>query len=227
MDFLGNLNGRASRFFALKTIAFLWGTVSQADRFLDDIDESGAFFKLAAARDNLRILDVSHNLDLIKRLNLPVILEFMPPGALSPRYLALIENSGDRMVLKGGEKEKTISVPAAKMRSYWTGEAYIPWRNFFNCNGDVPISAPKESVFTLKMLLLDIGFKDIKPDYDYDDATKETIIQIQEKHGIKVDGIVGAQTKIVIYNAKKGLKIPHIIFPDHSPADKNRGIEEH
>jgi hypothetical protein len=96
------------------------------------------------------------------------------------------------------------------MKSYWTGTAYILWKDFLNCSGDIPIDAPKESVLTLKMLLCDIGFKEIRLDDIYDNTTRNAVEKLQEKHGIKVDGIVGAQTKIVIYNEKKELSIPHI-----------------
>ena len=132
----------------------------------------------------------------------------------------------NEMILKGGEKDEVISVEPAKMQSYWSGNAYILWKNFFNYSGDIPLDAPTESVFALKMLLRDIGFKEIKLDNLYDDFTRETIKRIQEKHGIDIDGIVGARTKIVIYNEKKELKIPHIRSLNDSSADKNQGTGE-
>jgi peptidoglycan hydrolase-like protein with peptidoglycan-binding domain len=76
------------------------------------------------------------------------------------------------------------------------------------------------------MLLRDIGFKEIKLDNLYDDFTRDTIKKIQEKHSIEVDGIVGARTKIVIYNEKKELKIPHIRSLNDSSGDKNQGTRE-
>jgi general secretion pathway protein A len=222
-DFLGSLTSRSSRFSAVKTAISLWETAPGLNPYLDDIDDDNAFFRFAAARNNFHILVVNNDLDLVKKLNLPAVLAFLPPKAMSPRYLTLVKMTGNEMILKGGEKDEVISVEPAKMQSYWSGNAYILWKNFFNYSGDIGLDAPAESIFTLKMLLRDIGFKDIKPDNLYDDFTRETIKKIQEKHGIEVDGIVGARTKIVLYNEKKELKIPHLQSLNESSADNNQG----
>lgn len=225
-DFLGSLTHRSSRFSAVKTAISLWETDPRLNLYLDDIDDDNTFFQFAAARNNFHILVVNNDLDLVKKLNLPAVLGFLPPDAMSPRYLTLVKMSENEMTFKGGEKNEIISVEPAKMQSYWSGNAYILWKNFFNFSGDIPLNAPEESVFTLKMLLRDIGFKEIKPDNLYDDFTMETIKKIQEKHGIQVDGIVGARTKIVIYNEKKELKIPHIRSLNDSSTNKNQGTRE-
>ena len=225
-DFLGTLTSRSSRFTAVKTAISLWQTVPGLNPYLEDIEDDNTFFRFAAARDNFNILVVNKDLDLVKKLNLPAVLAFLPAGTISPRYLTLVKMTGNEMILKGGEKDEVISVEPAKMQTYWSGNAYIPWKNFFNLSGDIPLDAPVGSVFTLKMLLRDIGFKDIKPDNLYDDVTRETIKKIQEKHGIEVDGIVGARTKIVIYNEKKELKIPHLRSINESSTDKNQGTHE-
>jgi general secretion pathway protein A len=225
-DFLGSLTSRSSRFTAVKTAISLWDTAPGLNPYLDDIDDDNAFFQFTAARNNFHILVVNNDLDLVKKLNLPAVLAFLPPDAMSPRYLTLVKITGNEMILKGGEKDEIISVAPAKMQSYWSGSAYILWKNFFNYSGDIGLDAPAESVFTLKMLLRDIGFKEIKPDNLYDDFTRETIKKIQEKHGIEVDGIVGSRTKIVIYNEKKELKIPHLQSLNESPADNTQGTSQ-
>jgi general secretion pathway protein A len=225
-DFLGSLTNRSSRFTAVKIAISLWETAPRLNPYLDDIDDDNVFFQFAAARNNFHILVINKDLDLVKKLNLPAVLAFLPPGAMSPRYLTLVKMTENEMILKGGEKDEVISVAPVKMQSYWSGNAYILWKNFFNYSGDIPLDAPKESVFTLKMLLRDIGFKEIKPGNLYDDFTRETIKKIQEKHGIEVDGIVGARTKIVIYNEKKELKIPHIRSLKDSHGDNNQGTSE-
>lgn len=214
VDFLANITGRSSRLSALKTAMSLWETTPVLNPYLDDMDDDSAFFQLAAAQNNFYILTLNNDWDLVMRLNLPAVLLFSPAGALSPRCLTLIKIDGDELVFKGGEgeKEEIIKVTPGEMKSYWSGIAYIPWKDFLNCRGDIPLDAPKESIFTLKMLLRDIGFTGIKLDYVYDDATRKAVEKIQETHGIVVDGIVGARTKIVIYNQKKELIIPHLVL---------------
>ncbi len=60
------------------------------------------------------------------------------------------------------------------------------------------------------MHLHDMGYNKIKIDPVYDDQTKAAVKKIQAKYGLKADGLVGPLTKIVLYNEKKSLKIPHI-----------------
>ncbi|MCP5105499.1 MAG: AAA family ATPase [bacterium] len=209
-DFLGNLSYPSSRFFALKTALSLWETTPVPNRYLNNMEDDAGFFQLAAAQNNFQLLQVGGDLELVKKLNLPAVLELLPPGAFSPRYLTLINITGEKIVLKGGEKEETITAEAAKIKSCRSGTAYILWKDFFNFRGNIPADASKESVFTLKMVLRDIGFNQVTLDYIYDDPAVAAVKKIQEKHGITVDGIVGSKTKIVIYNEKKELKIPHI-----------------
>ena len=45
----------------------------------------------------------------------------------------------------------------------------------------------------------------------YSQKVSTLLTSIQEKYGIIVDGIVGPMTKIVLYNEKGSLKIPHIM----------------
>ena len=60
------------------------------------------------------------------------------------------------------------------------------------------------------MLMRDIGFSDIDMGPVYDELTQKAIAEIQKKNGIKVDGVVGPLTKIILYNEMGSLKIPHI-----------------
>jgi len=60
------------------------------------------------------------------------------------------------------------------------------------------------------MLMHDLGFSEIEINPVYDDKTRDAVRLVQEKHGIRPDGIVGPLTRIVLYNEKKTLNIPHI-----------------
>lgn len=219
-DFLGKLTHRSSRFDAVNTSLSLWEATPVLNRILNNMDDDAAFFNLAATQNNFQLLEVENDLDLVKRLNLPTVLAFLPPGASALRYLTMVKTTGTEMTLKGGEKDDAIRVTPGKMKSYWSGTAYIFWKDFLNCKGDIPYGAPKESVFTLKMMLRDMGFDEIPLDYEYGDAAREVIKEIQGRHGLEVDGIVGARTKIVIYNEKKDFNMPHIRTANEPDGDK-------
>ncbi len=207
-DFLLQSTSRASRLSAIKTAISLWETTPILHSSLNNINKDTAFFQLAATQNNIQILTVINDWPLIDKLNLPAVLQFLSPRASAPCYLTLIQITKDHLVLKGGQTGPIFNLTMAQFKSYWTKTAYIPWKNFLNYNGDIPLDAPKESVFTLKMLLRDIGFTSLKMDNNYDNATRNAVKQIQFKYGITVDGIVGVKTKIAIYNEKKEFKIP-------------------
>ena len=93
---------------------------------------------------------------------------------------------------------------------FWSGAAFIPWKNAFAFTGTIPVDSPGDSIITLKLLLKDIGFDEIEINPQYDGKTQEAVKRVQAKHGIPVDGVVGSMTKIALHNEKKSLNIPNL-----------------
>lgn len=209
-DFLEEINRFSSRHMALKVAMDLWNNESEIQPYLDGIDDDQAFFQLAAKQNDLLIHSIEGDLNLVKKLNLPAILTFYPPGGVSPVYLTLSKIEGGKITLSGGKKDITIEVESNDLEYYWSREAYIPWKNFLSLTGTIPLDSPKDSIITLKMLIRDIGFNEVEISPVYDERTRLAVKEIQEKHGINVDALVGPFTKIVLYNEKKSLEIPHI-----------------
>jgi general secretion pathway protein A len=212
-DYLNALSNQPSRFTAVKTVLSQWESSPVLNNSLNSMQNDPEFFYLAAGQNRFQVLTIRKDLELVKKLNLPAILEFLPPGNPSTLYLILFRITPHKIFLSGGEEDQIIAVEEKELTDYWSGTAYIFWKNFFNYRGVIPTNAPKESIFTLKMLLRDIGYKGINLDYLYDDSTREAIVKIQKRHGIGIDGIVGAKTKIVIYNERKDLNIPYLRVP--------------
>lgn len=215
-EYLGKLDNHSSRQMAVKNALLQWKAEPVLNRYLDGVDSDGEFFQLACAQNNFHTLELDNELDLIYRLNLPCVVALTPPGSTEPRYLTIIKIIGGEIHFKSGEtgknekNEKNVTVGLDEFKTYWNGKAYVVWKDFLNFRGTIPTDTPKESVFTLKMLLREIGFPQLELNNEYDDATREIVVSLQQEHSIKVDGIVGAQTKIVMYNLKKDLYIPHI-----------------
>ncbi len=206
--YLAGMNRQQSRRGALKGAVDLWGARAVFDPSLDALKNDEDFFRLTAKQNGLLIRRIEGDFEEIKSLNLPAILEFRYPGDQSPLYLALIRMDEGQMTLKAGRD--VIETGPGEAESYWSGIAYIPWKNFLDLEGTIPSRSTKDSITTLKILLRDIGFNDIEVNASYDERTRDAIKHFQEKHGLKVDGIVGRSTKIVLYNEKKSLSIPHI-----------------
>jgi len=212
---LGNLletmNRLSSRHMAIKVALSLWNIEPEMKSDFDIIDDDQNFFQLVSKENNLLIRRINGNLNAIKKLNLPVILTVHLNKGISPLYLALIKIDPQKITLRGGKQDILIELSPVELEPYWSGEAYVPWKNFLSLKGIIPINCPKNSIVTLKMFLRDIGFKEIEINPFYDDKTRQAIKEIQRKYGLNIDGTVGSTTKIALYNEKKVFKRPYIV----------------
>jgi general secretion pathway protein A len=208
---LKKLNRFYSRNAALKVAVDLWGTEPEIGQYLDGISDDQAFFQLASEQNGLLVRRIEGSFNAVKKLNLPAILAFYFPGGLPNVYLTLNGIDDGKITLRGGKKDISIELEPSDLESCWSGVAYIPWKNFLSLKGTIPINCPKDSIATLKMLLRDIGFKEIEINPFYDDKTQQAVKEIQKKYGLHIDGTVGSTTKIALYNERNVFKQPHIV----------------
>jgi general secretion pathway protein A len=209
-NILKTINRISSRHAALKIALKLWDLEPEIKPDLDAIDDDGQYFLRAAEENGLLMRRIQGSLNAVKKLNLPAILSMDSGKNNRPRYLVLIKTDAQQIILRGGKRDISIELTPAELESYWSGTAYIPWKNFLSITGTIPIDASKDSILTLKKLLRDIGFKKVELTPVYDDQTREAVEKIQRKYGLRVDGAVGSTTKIALYNEKKSLKRPYI-----------------
>jgi general secretion pathway protein A len=172
----------------------------------DDAD----FFQSAAEDNGFQLYRVEGDFSLIEKLNLPAILGFYVPEANAVRYLVLEHMEGDTMTFLDAEAKDKAVMKRKSAVARWSGVAYIPWINFLDCRGTLPIAGPKQSVLVLKQLLRQIGFEGIGPGSDYDAAVQGAVKKIQGKYGLEEDGLVGSLTKILLYNERGTFDIPHL-----------------
>ncbi|MBW1699098.1 MAG: AAA family ATPase [Deltaproteobacteria bacterium] len=208
-DILRRLNPLTSRETAMKAVIGLWNIRGKIRSPLAVIEDNEMFFKLAARQNGLINQRIFGDLSLLEKLNLPAILEFIVPSSLSSAYLTLCRLDDQNMTFIDGTGNR-VTTTRDEVKSHWTGVAYILWKNFLNCWGEIPEYASRESIITLKMIMKEIGFHHITLDPTYDEPTREAVKAVQRKHGLLDDGIVGPFTKIILYNEYQSFKIPHI-----------------
>ncbi len=198
-----------SRVKALILAMELWGEeVAIMDNV--EVENDHIFFQQAVDKYDFYVRRFEGNLHLLKNINLPAILQFRLTPDSFPVYLTLSTIKTDSVILRGGRDNIAIQVEPNDLKMYWTGIAFIPWRDFSGIVDTVPINSSSRSIVTLKRLLKKIGFTEIDETPYYDVNTTEAVVAIQKKYGINVDGIVGPSTKIALYNESKTLPIPHI-----------------
>jgi general secretion pathway protein A len=196
-----------------------WGITRNSHQDVNEIADDSAFFSLAAQQSGMVVTPIDGDLERIVRLNIPAILKFNLPFGTAPVYLTVIKVTPDAMIFSGTDTLPTIAVPYARIMENWSGSGFVFWKNFYNYQGTIPVDAPGESIITLKLHLRDIGYQHIQISGTYDLATRMTIKAIQARHGIPIDGYVGPLTKIVLYNEKQSLVIPHLWEQMKIPAE--------
>jgi general secretion pathway protein A len=202
---MGALN---SRIGALTAVLRQWNVQNTLGIGPVEGVDSDTFFRLSARHSDMEVLRVKGNLNLIKKLNLPAILEFPPPGGSDSRFMTLVGLSDDEVRLSDGED--TFSLEPASLAGLWNGVAHIFWKNYFNYTGVIPISSPGEVILSLKMHLKAMGFPINQMTAAYDSSTRLAVEGIQARNGLNVDGMVGPMTKIALYNEDPSLNGPRL-----------------
>jgi general secretion pathway protein A len=209
--FLEKVNRRSSRTLAMKAIIDLWSGNPENSPLLNDMEDDQVYFKVAARQNGLLIQRVEGDFDFLLNLNLPAVLEFYLQGGGTPRYLTLAKTNEEDAVLLGGAVEEGLLVDREQITSYWSRVAYVAWKDFLNLPAVLSPHNSGEAVLTLKLFVQDMGYKDIEITPIYDERTVKIIKQIQRKHGITADGIVGPMTKIALYKEKESLNVPRLV----------------
>ena len=209
-DYLQTMDIRSSRQTALKNAMELWQTAIDFKPYLNSLDDDHAFFRLTAKPSGIFIHRIESNLDLLKRLDLPAILEFYPKDSEKPGYLTLSETDGDKVRFTVPQKNREIETNEDEINLYWSGVAYLPWKNFLSIAGTLPTRTNEDSIVTLKLLLYELGYQNVELNSDYDFRTRNAIEEIQTRYGILADGFVGPLTKIILYKSKGSFEMPRL-----------------
>lgn len=208
-DYLKSRLPERSRRLALEAVLERWRPEAEVAGYPGPETDAPTFFRLMARQNGLELYPIEEALDLIRRLNLPAILAFYPDARSDPVYLALDRIDGDRFWLLGAKDEGVVAGLQA-VEYYWSGRAYLLWKNFYGIQGTLPRDRTRESMLNLKILLKKLGFDDILMSADYDPATRQAVRSVQKRYQVTVDGLVGPVTKIILYNELNDRPIPRL-----------------
>jgi len=208
MDYLETMEIKSSRQTALKQAMELWRTPIEFKPYLNSLDDDRAFFRLTTKPSGIFIHRLETSMELLKRLNLPAILECYAPGSEEPGYLTLSKIDGNKLYLGSVVKNRMVETDIEEIKFSWSGIAYLPWKNFLSIWGTIPLRSSQDSIITLKLLLQELGFGNVDITDEYDAGTRNAIEGVQAKYGIPVDGYVGPLTKIILYREKNTFEMP-------------------
>ena len=229
-EFAGLLESPAMRDSRQKSAAFLlsrWKTgdympepvlknieqVKDDGLFASPSKDDEKFFSSLGKRNGLETRIIDGDLDLVLNLGLCAVFKFSSPENGENVYLTITGTTPKGLVFSSPNRPDgpdVFTIPADAMIRYWTGKAFIFWKNFYNYKGIIPTSSPGESVITLKIVLRKMGYKQVAISPAYDSLTRSIIKTIQAAHHIPADGYVGPLTQIVLYNDNPDLSIPRL-----------------
>jgi len=205
---LDETNSKSSRDIAMKSILGLWQAKVGLNGFLLEIENHPDYFVLASKQNQLNVQKFEGNLELVKNLNYPAILELYPAKRSVPIFLALVKVENDHLFFE--YDGKLIQVFKEDLLLFWKNRFYVIWKNFYGYSEETQVQNNGNSVMILKRHLQEIGYSDIVLNPTYDTAVRNAIKEIQKRYGLGMDGIVGPHTIIALYNESRSLEIPHL-----------------
>ncbi len=211
-DLLRALEPRASRREALAAVLAAWGESLGPQEFLDNAADDATWFHLSAMAAGFHLQRLEEaGPQALRALDMPAVLEVRLPADPAPRYLALTRIADGRFFFASPGEHPPLEIGEAELGRLWRGVAYLPWKNFLSLTGTIPGSAPADSILALKMLLRELGHKEVSLDREYDGATRRAVEEIQSRFGLPVDGVVGNLTKIALYRAGERFAVPRVL----------------
>ncbi len=210
---LKSLNSRHSRNSSMKETLKLWFPAKEIPPLKSRIESDPVFFQQAARHYGLQVQPVATDSDitLIQNLNLPAIFTFYLPGHSWPKYLAVPYINKEKIYFIAERHKQLVSVDRDIFLQYWSGEAYISWKNYNELKGIITERSNGNDIKSLKKLLRQLGYDHILLTESYDKETVKIIQGIQEKYSLHVDGLVGPFTKIALYNESREFIKPSLV----------------
>jgi hypothetical protein len=190
---------------SLANLLAIWGVDMYAE--LDSWqrgDDSKLKYEEIARRYGLNTVFLTADLPELSIMNLPCILSQVKDSQLNQKLSLVLTGLSEKgaLVIHPEAGEKIYS--KADLASRWSGEIIVLWRNIDKL-GLQPISPwlNHEEIGKIENRLRQLGYFKDYPSPDKTIRKKQqarALMNFQHDHRLKVDGIVGIRTRLVLYN---------------------------
>jgi general secretion pathway protein A len=195
---IGGLDPIVSRKDSAAILLSMWQQPRPNVDLIPATVDDDSFFDIAARQYGLRNYPVSGDWDLVGRINLPAIVSLKNPKQERRVYLCLVARQDGMLQLRdrlGGQKVVTTY---ASLKPYIEGPIHVFWKNLLGFDMIIGYGSDDRAVMMVKNLLRKIGYDHISLSPEFDAATRKAIRHFQANHELKVDGLVGPVTKIML-----------------------------
>ena len=150
---------------------------------------------------------------LLRRLNRPAILNLTDAAGYEHQVVLTSIDRDDAVIAIGGE-EKTFSLQ--ELSDMWYGEYLLLWNPPSNNPKALRRGMRDPDVIWLRKSLAAIDpayeSQSASPDY-FDEELEGFLRDFQRRNRLKVDGLAGQQTQIIINSSLESDNTPHIVKP--------------
>lgn len=167
----------------------------------------------------LNISRIYGNLTLLRSLNYPAIVELRRPEDTSGVYVILKELVDDNVVLLGRQEER---MSIAMFTGLWYGHAFVLWKDFEGLPHVIYPGTSSPAVVWLQRSLKRLKIFEGRENGFYDIVTEEAVIGFQRKNNLFVDGIVGPETRRMLYSLLDAYPKPTLSRTDEYGGEKDR-----
>jgi general secretion pathway protein A len=218
MDFVRSLDYGESHHDAALALAACWGT--SQDQLSGPLHSGSIDFFEVASRAGLRCTAMRADLKKLTLIGLPCILEQYLPGEQRPVYVCLKNlRETDGLVLATVSKDinATEEFPFELLERYWFGRCFFFWREFENVPEILALSSLGDNVRWLQSQLQSAGTYTGDITGRYDEQTMQAVLDFQRKYRLEDDGIVGPNTRMMLYAALDAYDTPELVLEPASP----------
>ncbi len=198
------LDATASTHTAIDAVLAAWG---QRPLAADEL-HLPLNMEAIAWRRGLQSLSLTGNRSMLRLLDLPAMTVLRLPGNNGLRYAALTGMDGTRAVLT--IDGTAMAVGPDLFEHYWSGTAYVLWRDFEGLGPSLHAGGRGPAVVHLQELLRRIGLLTTEPSGVFDAATAHGVASFQRVHLLDEDGVAGPFTDILLYAAAGGYPGPRL-----------------
>jgi len=163
----------------------------------------------AALDRGLRLYVFSGNLGALLRIDYPAVLELNIPDIPGKRLISLVRLENDQLLVDpqiAGRRSLSFS----ELEKYWSGQGYLLWKDPMNLPTRISPGSKGNKIMRLQNLLKEAGAYSRPLTGVYDIDTVLAVKEFQSSRGIEQDGIVGAQTLMLLYRSIERFGVPRL-----------------
>ncbi|HET6461318.1 MAG TPA: AAA family ATPase [Syntrophales bacterium] len=203
---LGNVPESESNRRAFNKLAVCWNVPPVPESiYFDDFNK----MEIAAHDRGLRVYSFSGSLGSLLRINCPAVLELTLPGITGKRFISLVRMENGQFLVDP-QISGTKFLSPGEIEKHWSGQGYLLWKDHLNLLMRMPPGKKGEQIKRLQRLLEEAGAYSGPFTGAYDGNTLSAVKNFQSFQGIEQDGILSAQTLILLYRSSTHFEAPRL-----------------